>query len=233
VTLDKGARLGPYEVLGFLGAGGMGELYRARDTRLEREVAVKTLPVDVAGSPELVRRFEREARAASALNHPNIVTIHDAGRQGEISYLAMELVDGTNLRDLLDGKPMPMRRLLAIAMQVADGLAAAHERGIAHRDLKPENVMVDRQGRAKILDFGLAKDFAPARVDEASPTLTLQEPTREGTILGTAGYMSPERLRAGPPISTRTRSRSARSCTRWLPERGRSRGGRPSRRSPR
>jgi serine/threonine protein kinase/Tol biopolymer transport system component len=198
VSLDKGARLGPYEILGLLGAGGMGEVYRARHTRLGREVAVKTLPADVAGSPEVVRRFEREARAASALNHSNIVTIYDAGREGEMAYLAMELVEGSNLRDLLDGKPMPMRRLLAIAMQVADGLATAHERGIAHRDLKPENIMVDRQGRVKILDFGLAKDFAPAPADDASPTLTLAEPTREGTILGTAGYMSPEQASGRP-----------------------------------
>ena len=192
MTLSTGNRLGPYEILGPLGAGGMGEVYRARDTRLGREVALKTLPADVSGNPELIRRFEREARAASALNHPNIVTIHDAGREGDVSYLAMELVEGTNLRNLLDGKPMSMRRLLPVAMQVADGLAAAHERGIAHRDLKPENIMVDRQGRVKILDFGLAKDFAPAPTDEASPTLTLAEPTRQGTILGTAGYMSPE-----------------------------------------
>jgi Tol biopolymer transport system component len=192
VSLAKGARLGPYEIIGLLGAGGMGEVYRARDARLGREVAIKTLPDDVSGSTELVRRFEREARAASALNHPNIVTIFDAGWEGDVAYLAMELVDGTNLRHLLDGQPMPSRRLLPIAMQIADGLAAAHERGIVHRDLKPENVMVDRQGRAKILDFGLAKDISPAIADEASPTLTLEERTREGTILGTAGYMSPE-----------------------------------------
>jgi Tol biopolymer transport system component len=176
----------------------MGEVYRARDTRLGRDVAIKTLPADMTGHPELLRRFEREARAASALNHPNIVTIFDAGREGDVSYLAMELVDGTNLRDQLDGRPMALRRLLAVAMQIADGLAAAHEHGIVHRDLKPENVMVDRQGRAKILDFGLAKDVSPSIADEASPTITLQEPTREGTILGTAGYMSPEQASGKP-----------------------------------
>jgi serine/threonine protein kinase/Tol biopolymer transport system component len=203
VSLEKGARLGPYEILGALGAGGMGEVYRAHDARLGREVAIKVLPAEVADRPELLRRFEREARSASALNHPNVVTIFDAGREGEVSYLAMEIVDGTNLRDLLDGKPMALRRLLAVAMQIADGLAAAHEHGIVHRDLKPENIMVDRQGRVKILDFGLAKDVSPSIADEASPTITLQEPTREGTILGTAGYMSPEQA-SGKPVDFHT-----------------------------
>ena len=196
--LTAGSRLGPYEILSPLGAGGMGEVYRARDTRLGREVAIKTLPAEMSGHPELLRRFEREARAASALNHPNIVTIHDAGREGDVSYLAMEIVEGSSLRNVLDGRPMPLRRLLAISGQIADGLAAAHERGIVHRDLKPENIMVERQGRVKILDFGLAKDVSPALADEASPTMTLAEPTREGTILGTAGYMSPEQASGKP-----------------------------------
>src|ERR1041385_4784112 len=182
MPLTSGTRLGSYEIVGPLGAGGMGEVHRARDTRLAREVAIKTLPAEMSGHPELLRRFEREARAASALNHPNIVTIYDAGREGDVSYLAMEIVDGSSLRNVLDGKPMALRRLLAISTQIADGLAAAHERGIVHRDLKPENVMVDRQGRVKILDFGLAKDVSPVIADEASPTVTLAEPTREGTI---------------------------------------------------
>ena len=174
-------------------------MYRARDTRLGRELALKVIPESVAAAPEALRRFEREARAASALNHPNIVTLHDVGRAEEVSYIAMELVDGSSLRNAMDGGAMPMKRLLALAAQIADGLAAAHEKGIVHRDLKPENVMIDRQGRAKILDFGLAKDAAPAAAADAlSPTVSLAEPTREGTILGTAAYMSPEQASAAP-----------------------------------
>jgi serine/threonine protein kinase len=178
-------------------------VYRAQDARLGREVAIKVLPAEVADHPELLRRFEREARAASALNHPNIVTIYDAGREGEISYLAMELVDGSSLRNLLDGRPMALRRLLAIAVQIADGLAAAHERGIVHRDLKPENVMVDRQGRVKILDFGLAKDVSPAIADEGSPTVSLPDTCRRS------------RRRENPRTFTVISSPSVRSSTRW------------------
>jgi serine/threonine protein kinase len=157
VSLAVGVRLGPYEVLSPLGAGGMGEVYQARDTRLSREVAVKVLPAAVASDPERLNRFETEARSASALNHPAIVTIYDVGQTDGVSWIAMELVEGTTLRDLMLPGPMPIKRLLQIALQIADGLAKAHESGIVHRDLKPENVMVTGDGLVKILDFGLAK----------------------------------------------------------------------------
>ncbi|HET7451471.1 MAG TPA: serine/threonine-protein kinase, partial [Thermoanaerobaculia bacterium] len=192
MTLASGTRLGPYEILSPLGAGGMGEVYRARDTRLGREVAIKTLPEELAADPERLRRFEGEARSASALNHPNIVTIYDVGREGTITYLAMELVEGTSLRDAIESRPMPPKRLLGIGAQIADGLAAAHEKGIVHRDLKPENVMIDRGGRAKILDFGLAKLVSPVSASGEDATASVANRTAEGIVLGTIGYMSPE-----------------------------------------
>ena len=156
MTLAPSTRLGPYEVLSLLGAGGMGEVYRARDSRLGREVAIKVLPAALASDPERLTRFEREARSASALNHPNIVAIYDVGTADQVSYIAMELVSGAPLRALL-GSALPVRRLLQIAVQIAEGLAKAHDAGIVHRDLKPENVMVTEDGLVKILDFGLAK----------------------------------------------------------------------------
>jgi len=155
--LAAGARLGPYELLSPLGAGGMGEVYRARDPRLGREVAVKVLPAAVSADPERLRRFEQEARAASALNHPNILTVHDLGAQDGTAYLVTEVLEGETLRERLAGGALPPRRAVEIAVQVARGLAAAHERGIVHRDLKPENLFLTRDGRVKILDFGLAK----------------------------------------------------------------------------
>ena len=157
MTIAAGTRLGAYEILAPLGAGGMGEVYRARDTRLSRELAIKVLPEEVAGHPLRLKRFEREARSASALNHPNIVTIYDIGTADSASYIAMELVAGKTLRELLFAGPLPIKKMLGIATQIADGLARAHEAGIVHRDLKPENVMVTREGLVKILDFGLAK----------------------------------------------------------------------------
>ncbi len=186
-----GPRLGGYEILGRLGAGGMGEVYRARDTRLGREVALKILPEAFSSDADRTQRFTREARAASGLNHPNIVTIYEIGAEGARSYIAMECVEGKTLRELLANGPLPTRRLLDTAVQVASGLASAHEAGIVHRDLKPENVMVSRDGFAKILDFGLAK-WLPfegnAEVNEA----TLAAATEPGMVLGTVGYMSPE-----------------------------------------
>jgi serine/threonine protein kinase len=147
VSLVSGARLGPYEVLAALGAGGMGEVYRARDTRLSREVAIKVLPAVVASDPERLKRFEKEARSASALNHPNIVTIYDVGQTDGVSWIAMELVEGKTLRELLASGALPVKRLLQLATPVAEGLAKAHEAGIVHRDLKPENVFVTNDGR--------------------------------------------------------------------------------------
>ncbi len=193
--LAPGTKLGSYEVVSRLGAGGMGEVFRARDLKLERDVALKVLPAEFAGNPERLRRFEREARSASALNHPHIVTVYDIGQSDSSSYIAMELVDGRTLRDLLSSGLLPMKKALHIAGQVADGLAKAHSAGIVHRDLKPENVMVTRDGFAKILDFGLAKATAAESQSGAdSPTLPSSS-TIAGMVVGTAGYMSPEQAR--------------------------------------
>ena len=192
MAISAGARLGGFEVLAPLGAGGMGEVYRARDTRLGREVALKVLPESLAADPDRLARFEREARSASALNHPNIVTIHEIGRDGDTTFVAMELVDGRTLRDLVASGPMPVRKVLNVAAQVAEGLAKAHGAGIVHRDLKPENVMVSKDGFVKILDFGLAKLMEPGSPDaSALPTMATLE-TTPGTVMGTVGYMSPE-----------------------------------------
>ena len=193
MALDSGARLGPYEILEPLGMGGMGEVYRARDRRLGRIVAIKVLRGDVAADPDRIERFEREARAASALNHPNIVTIHDVGVEGAASYIAMEWVDGASLRELVAaGKPQAAAAVAKIGAQIAEGLAKAHAAGIVHRDLKPENVMVTRDGLVKILDFGLAK-LTPAAADVSSQ-LTQSGGTAAGVLLGTVGYMSPEQV---------------------------------------
>ena len=185
-----GKALGPHEVLGKLGAGAMGEVYKARDTRLDRLVALKLLPPDLARDPDRLARFEREARAASALNHPAIVTIYDVGSTDAQPWISMELVAGKTLRQLLDSGPLPLRRALTIASQIAEGLAKAHEAGIVHRDLKPENVMVSDDGFAKILDFGLAR----LNDRESTPEVAtrLAGDTRPGTVLGTLAYMSPE-----------------------------------------
>ena len=203
MMLAAGARLGPYEVLEPLGAGGMGEVYRARDTRLGREVALKVLPMQLALDPERLARFEQEARSASALNHPNIVTVHDIGTSDSTSWIAMELVDGRTLRELAAAGPLPVRRVLALAVQVAEGLAKAHDAGIVHRDLKPENVMVSKDGFAKILDFGLAKLVEPQSGGvSAMPTLARPE-THPGVVMGTVGYMSPEQA-SGEPLDFRS-----------------------------
>ncbi len=175
MAIRSGARLGPYEVVGPLGAGGMGEVYRARDTRLNREVAVKVLPPELSSDTDRLRRFEKEAQAASSLNHPNLVTIYEVDRIDSTSIIVMELVAGKTLRELVTEGPFPLRRLLAVASQIADGLARAHSAGIVHRDLKPENVMVTKESLVKILDFGLAKlahpDLAGGQEQEA-PTVS-------------------------------------------------------------
>src|SRR5579863_10126682 len=162
-TLSPGTRFGSYEILERLGAGGMGEVYRAKDTRLEREVAIKTLSLERCSQPEALARFEQEARSACALNHPNIVTIYELGHVNGTRYISMELVTGETVRELLTSGPIPFRKAVAIATQVADALAKAHAIGIVHRDLKPENLMVSGNSTAKILDFGLAK---PVRVKD-------------------------------------------------------------------
>jgi len=190
-----GRRLGGYEVIAPLGAGGMGEVYRARDSRLHREVALKLLPGGGPGDPARLARFAQEARAASALNHPNIVTVHDVGSEDGTPYLVMELVEGKTLRELMSS-PLPLRRLLELASQIAEGVGKAHAAGIVHRDLKPENVMVTRDGLVKVLDFGLAKLASPETGDASG--LTTIDATRPGTVLGTVGYMSPEQASAQP-----------------------------------
>jgi Tol biopolymer transport system component len=198
-ALEAGSRLGPYEILAALGAGGMGEAYRARDTRLGREVAIKVLPAALSSDPERLKRFEREARSASSLNHPNIVTIYDIGSEGGVSYIAMELVKGEPLRvELVEGA-LPVRRLLHIGAQIAEGLAKAHAAGIVHRDLKPENVMVTEDDHVKILDFGLAKLTQPEGSSGGGTTIapTVSGATQEGVIVGTVGYMSPEQAVGG------------------------------------
>ena len=187
-----GRTLAQYRVTAAIGAGGMGEVYRATDTRLGREVAIKVLPAATASDPERRQRFEQEARAASALNHPNILTVYDVGEFEGTTYIAMELVDGRTLRELMaSADPLPTKRLLDVAVQAADGLAKAHAAGIVHRDLKPENLMVSRDGFVKILDFGLAK-LTETPVTGSSRMQTAGVATEPGTVMGTIGYMSPE-----------------------------------------
>nr|MDQ5872187.1 protein kinase [Acidobacteriota bacterium] len=195
MTLSAGTRLGPYEILAPLGAGGMGEVYRARDAKLDRDVAIKVLPQSVAADPDTLARFEREAKAVAALSHPNILSIFDFGAQEGISYAVMELLEGETLRGKLDAGPITQKQAVDYALQVAKGLAAAHEKGIVHRDLKPENLFVSRDGHVKILDFGLAK-----RVEAVAPGKETSAPTNSGhtepgTVMGTAGYMSPEQVK--------------------------------------
>ena len=191
-----GKLLGNYEILDKLGEGGMGEVWRARDARLNRMVAIKMLPPEVARDPSRRARFEQEARALAALNHPHIVTIYDFGEDGGRAYIVSELVEGESLRAMLDAGPIPSQKAIGIAVQIAEAMAAAHALGIVHRDLKPENVMVTRSGRVKVLDFGLAKPRPPAAGDGAETmAMSVSEP---GMVMGTVGYMSPEQVRAEP-----------------------------------
>ncbi|HEV2063532.1 MAG TPA: protein kinase [Thermoanaerobaculia bacterium] len=193
MPLTLGSRLGPYEILAPLGAGGMGEVYRARDTRLGRDVAVKVLPIVTASDPERRQRFEQEARSASALNHPNILTVYDIGEADGTIYIAMELIEGKTLRELVaSGEPLPTKKLLDFAVQISEGLAKAHAAGIVHRDLKPENLMISKDGFVKILDFGLAKLTETVSQDASVLPTAIASPTQPGTVMGTAGYMSPE-----------------------------------------
>src|ERR1700693_6321916 len=202
MPLAPGTRLGPYEIVTPIGAGGMGEVYRARDTRLGRDVALKILPAEVAGDPSRRQRFETEARAGAALNHPNIVAIYDVGFDDGAAFIVSELVPGETLRSVIQRGPVPLRKALDIAVQIADGLAAAHSAHIAHRDLKPENIMLAGDGRVKILDFGLAKSMGrEAAHDDATRTIAL---TQAGTIVGTASYMSPEQASGEPEVDGRS-----------------------------
>jgi serine/threonine-protein kinase len=196
MRMVPGDRLGAYELLAFLGEGGMGEVYRARDARLNRDVAIKVLPARVSDDPDRLRRFEQEARAASALNHPNILTVYDVGTHEGTRYLVSELLEGQTLGSRIDGRPLPPRKAIDYALQLVRGLAAAHAKGIIHRDLKPENVFVTGEGRIKILDFGIAK-LLPAfdRRPNDAETVTTPPATTPGVVIGTVGYMAPEQVR--------------------------------------
>jgi len=202
MTISAGTRLGPYEVLSPLGAGGMGEVYRARDTRLGREVAVKVVHPGLASDPDRLSRFEKEARAAAQLDHPNVLVVHDVGTHEGSPFIVSELLQGESLREKL-GPSLPPKKAVDYAIQIARGLAAAHEKGIVHRDIKPENVFVTKDGHVKILDFGVAKllhSFEASGIDTETPTATVTQP---GTAVGTVAYMSPEQIRS-QPVDART-----------------------------
>jgi Tol biopolymer transport system component len=201
MTLATGTKLGPYEILAPIGAGGMGEVYRAKDPRLGRDVAIKVLPASFSADPDRLRRFEQEARAAGILNHPNITGVYDIGTSESdgAPYVVQELLEGETLRNRLAGGAFTPRRAIGHALQISQGLAAAHEKGIVHRDLKPENIMVTLDGRVKILDFGLAKLTQPEKADPGQTNLPTATPgTEAGMVLGTLGYMSPEQVRGKP-----------------------------------
>src|SRR2546425_4205765 len=205
--LTPGTRLGGYEVVALIGSGGMGEVYRARDTKLDRDVAVKVLPDLFVADAERIARFQREARTLAALNHPNIAAIHGFEESNGTAALILELVEGPTLADRIAQGPIPLDEALPIAKQIAEALEAAHEQGIIHRDLKPANIKVRPDGTVKVLDFGLAKALeatgAMSASDSMSPTITTPAMTQAGLILGTAAYMSPEQAR-GKTVDKRT-----------------------------
>lgn len=212
MPLAAGEKFGPYEVQAHVGEGGMGEVYRARDTRLNRAVAIKVLPASMVADPSRMTRFEQEARTIASLNHPNILSVYDVGVHDGVPYLVMELLEGETLRERLNHGPLSVRKSVEIGLQIAHGLAAAHDRGIVHRDLKPENIFITRDGHTKLLDFGLAKANAVPAAAKASANMsdftmqtaqtvqTLQ--TEPGVVMGTAPYMAPEQVR-GEPVDHR------------------------------
>jgi serine/threonine protein kinase len=202
MSLSAGTRLGPYEILSALGAGGMGEVYVAFDSRLSRRVALKILPPEVAESAEREKRFEKEARAVAALNHPNIVTVHSVEKSEGIHFITMELVEGKTLSEVIPRNGLPLKSFFDLAIPLANALSCAHEHGITHRDLKPTNIMVTDEGRVKILDFGLAKVQYQA-AGSALGELPTQSMTEEGRIVGTVSYMSPEQAE-GKAVDRRT-----------------------------
>jgi eukaryotic-like serine/threonine-protein kinase len=195
MPLTSGTRLGAYEIQSSIGAGGMGEVYRARDTRLDRTVAIKILPAAVSSDPDRLLRFQHEARILSTLNHPNVLAIFDVGEQNDMRYLVSEFLDGQSMREALSAGVLQRRKATEYALEIAKGLAAAHEKGVVHRDLKPDNIFITADERVKILDFGLAKQTATESAADESPTMTVVAPTTPGTVMGTVGYMSPEQVR--------------------------------------
>src|SRR5208337_856113 len=203
MSFTSGTKLGPYEIIAPIGAGGMGEVYRARDTRLGREVALKVLPASFSRDVDRLRRFEQEARAVAALNHPNILAIHDIGEDGGSPFIVSELLEGSSLRAELEHGPLSARKASDYAAQIAQGLAAAHDKNIVHRDLKPENTFLTKEGRVKILDFGLAKLAPDARGAKGDGLTLTSSPTEAGMVMGTAGYMAPEQVR-GAAVDSRT-----------------------------
>jgi serine/threonine protein kinase len=213
MALAAGARLGPYEILAALGAGGMGEVYRARDTTLNREVALKVLPDAFILDPDRLARFKREAQVLASLNHPNIAAIYGFQASDHVLALVLELVDGPTLADRIAQGPMALDEAFPIARQIAEAVEAAHEQGIIHRDLKPANIKLRHDGAVKVLDFGLAKALEPVSAIgadvTASPTITTPAMTQMGVILGTAAYMSPSRRRGARPTNAATCGRSA------------------------
>src|SRR5579862_3662670 len=195
MAVTAGQKIGPYEVTGQIGAGGMGEVYKARDPRLGRDVAIKVLPSSFSSDPDRLQRFAQEARAAAALNHPNILAIFDIGEDKGAPYVVSELLEGETLRDRLRSGALSSRKAIDFALQMAHGLAAAHEKGIVHRDLKPENLFITHDNRLKILDFGLAKLIHPEENSGSGDAPTVQVATDPGVVMGTVGYMSPEQVR--------------------------------------
>jgi serine/threonine protein kinase len=197
MRLAAGSSLGSYTILGSIGAGGMGEVYRARHTALDRLVAIKVLPSTLAVDPDARVRFEREARAIAALSHPNILAVHDFAIEGGTAFVVMELLEGSTLRDRLADGPLPLKKGAQIARDVALGLAAAHDAGYVHRDIKPENIFITSAGHVKILDFGLARQaISGAPEDSNAPTILRK--TDPGLVMGTVGYMSPEQVKGQP-----------------------------------
>jgi len=217
VAIATGTKLGPYEIVAAVGAGGMGEVYRARDTRLGRDVAVKVLPSSFSADSDRLHRFEQEACAASALNHPNILIVHDIGTHDGSPYIVSELLEGETLRQRMSGAALAQRRVTDYASQIAHGLAAAHEKGIVHRDLKPDNVFITKDGRVKILDFGIAKLTQPDSSQSQTDIPTRRVDTDPGVVIGTVGYMSPNRYAGGQWTIVPTYSRLARFCTQCSP----------------
>ena len=204
MPISPGSRLGPYEILAQIGAGGMGEVYRAKDPRLSRDVAIKVLPASFSADADRLRRFEQEAKAAGVLNHPNITAVYDIGTHEGAPYVVQELLEGETLRSVLAGGKLSARKTIDYALQIVHGLAAAHEKGIVHRDLKPENIFVTNDGRVKILDFGLAKLTHTEERGQNTNLPTATAGTEPGVVLGTLGYMSPEQVR-GKSADARSR----------------------------